>query len=187
VPRPDREEEISSRRGRLQFSLKELLVVVTVASVLLAIGRWCGWAVLYFPAFLASAFLPPLLPFAVVWCRWSKVGKQNIGPWTIVSGACLILHVALTGLPVEWQRRNSFYLDLHPFYHFLESALNWTVPAVVVGLLIAFASMERPWQRPSLWVGAVLIALGVAACVWYGDYFYGELMGDSLAEWVWWL
>jgi hypothetical protein len=178
---------MSTRRRRVQFSLATLLAIVTALSVFLSVGRWLGWQIVLYLADLAGLLAVTSLPFVVVLLGRSNKGKGGIGGVIVVAGVLLVVHFVATVLSVELLLREPFVLDLVPFDGVMDSTLNCSLPSAAAGLLIALAFGKRIWRIPAFWIGGTLIAAGALAFVWYGHYFFGELLGDSLANNVWWL
>ncbi len=179
-----------NRRRRWQFSLGALLAVVTAVSVLLSVGRWLGWGYLALPllaAYVAGLGVVTFLPLVIVLMRMSSKFQKAIGAALVVAGVLFAAHFLVVVLWLEWMLRQPMLWDVHPVDNLLEETLNWTVPSAPAAWLIAPALQRRLWRTPSFWIGGVLIVSAAVAFVWYGNYFFGTLLGDPLANNVWWL
>jgi hypothetical protein len=179
-----------NRRRRWQFSLGALLALVTAVSVLLSVGRWIGWGYLALPllaAYLGGLGVVTFLPLMIVLMRLSRKSQKAIGVALVVAGVLFVMHLLFLVISIESLLRQPFLLDLHPYYGLMEGTLNWTVPSAVAGLLIAPALRKGLWRTPAFWIGGMLIVSAAVAFVWYGHYFFGTVVGDPLANNVWWL
>jgi len=187
--------QVTSSRvsNHLQFSLGALLMVVTAMSVLLGIGCWIGWwrclALTQFGLFVGH-FAVTGAPFVLILPGMPLPNRKVVGIWTLSLGALLILHVLATILGVEMLLRTPMLMDLHPFTHMIQGTLNWTVPYVAMGLLIAGFLWQQVRSNRACVAGCGLAAVGLAGCVWYGHRFWCEYLGydlSELSEIVWWV
>jgi ABC-type phosphate transport system permease subunit len=180
--------ELKPRR-RPQFSLRTLLVVVTAVSVLLGVGFWVrwwlllrfiSWGVLHAP--LAIAAWP--VPFAVLWRR--RVGKDSFGRWVLVLGFLFLcqwlamvyaVDAILLGRP----------LSMHFYDSAMQLALNWEVPSVAVGLLVASLFVRTMRHDLPFVTGWIAATVGLLGFIWHGNHFFTVYMGETLSDIVWWL
>jgi hypothetical protein len=177
---------------RLQFSLRMLLLITTGASVLLAMATWIGWwrfmavaQIAFCMAHLGATFAP--LPLILPGMPLPK--RKFVEAWVFVLGASFVLHVLATAIVVELQLRVPLLFDLHPYDNIIRETLNWTVPYVAVGLLIAGLFWQKVRSSRTCMAGCGLAAVGLVACVWYGHRFWCHYCGydlSELSEIVWW-
>lgn len=177
-------------RRRLEFYLVTLLATIAALFVLMAVGYWFGWVMLWGLFLLADclgAVAVTLLPVMVLALGRSTEARERIGKAFVIAGSLLVVHLAVMALSVEFTLRAALVLDLSPIDGLMSLTLNWTVPAAIAGLLIGIVFGRSIYRLPSCWVGAMLTAGGCLAFVWYGHYFFETLLGTTLAKNVWWL
>ena len=138
-------------------------------------------------AYVAGLGVVTFLPLVIVLMRLSSKFQKGIGVALLVAGVLFVIHFLFLVISIESLLRQPFLLDLHPYYGLMEGTLNWTVPSAVAGLLIAPALRKGLWRTPAFWIGGALIVAAAVAFVCYGHYFFGTLLGDPLANNVWWL
>jgi hypothetical protein len=159
----------------IAFALAVILIALTGARAIAALQI----------AGMFGAVIVALLPLLVVAMirrgHWSAYGGNAI----IVAGVVLMTHVALTAATVELLLRHPFVLDLIPYDGVVSSTLNFVVPGSLIGFLIASIAPER--RNRAFWFGGFLLAVGNAASIVYGHYFFCTLLGDRLAVHVWWM
>ena len=184
--KPTYPDGILTWRQGVRCSLATLFAILTVFPVLLGVGYLLDSQILGL-AYMAGLLAMGSLPLVIVVLWWSGKGKGHIAGVVVAVGTLLAIHFVATVLSVESLLREPWILDLAPYDGVMWLTLNWSVPLALAGLLIAFAFRKGISRIPAFWIGWALIVCGAVAFIWYGYYFFGELLGESLADNVWWL
>ena len=189
-PRP---VDQSGSGKRFQFDLRTMLGTMTAASALLSVGCWIGWGrilgLAQFCLFVAhiGATGAPLILMA----PWIPTpNKKVVGTWACCLGALFVLHVLATSLVIERLLQIPLLFDIIPYDRFMLATLNWTVPYVAVGLLIATLFWQQARSSRTCMAGCCLAALGLAAAIGYGHRLFCHYFGydlPELSERVWWV
>lgn len=189
-PRPVSQSESGKR---FQFDLRTTLGVVTATSVLLGMGCWIGWGrILSLVQFcLCVAHIGATGAPLILMAPWIPTpNKKVVEIWVFSLGALFVLHVLATSLVIERLLQIPLLFDIIPYDRFMLATLNWTVPYVAVGLLIATIFWRQVRSSRICMTGCCLAAIGLAAAVGYGYRLFGNYFGDDLSELseiVWWL
>jgi hypothetical protein len=171
------------KHRRSQFSLFALLAGVTAAGVITYLAIRMPWLI----AFAQIAIILAVTSLPVVFVLLSKdEGKRLMGLLLIGSGALLAVHLIATASCVQMLTRVPFLLDLHPFDNLIEITLNWTIPAGLFAIPLGLVLRKGAGSGVSFAIGAILLCGVAAGFIWYGNYFFSGLMGESLSEYVWW-
>lgn len=205
-----RREERESRLGRLpkypwrpvtlppktnsqpQFSLRTLLMVVAVTSAVLGVGCWVKWWRFLAITQVGVLFILSEVTFAPVWFALPGngfPGRKLVGAWVLTLGALFVLHILTTVLVVERLLRTPFLLDVTPYDRCMAHTLNWIVPHVGVGLLIAAIFWREVRSSRACMTGCCLAAVGLTGALVYGHRFFCHYLRYDLAELsevVWW-
>jgi uncharacterized membrane protein (DUF485 family) len=176
-----------------QFSLRALLIVVTATSVFLAVGSWIDWwrlvALAQLGIYLAHG-LATIAPFLLILPGMPLPNEKVIGKWVVALGALFVSHVLATVIVVEMLLQTPMLLDLNPYDGVVQATLNWTVPYVAVGLLIAGFFWQQVRGSPACMAGCGLATVGLVAWLWYGHRFWCDYCGydlSELSEIAWWM
>ena len=173
---------------RAQFSLRALLSVVTATGMLLGIGGWIGWLRVSGAILTAMqlcqvgvTFWP--LVIAVLW--WNDANAKIYG-WCVFGLALLVLaHLSVTILHIEILRVGSAGFDAEQAKRVLGGTLNWMVPSVAIGTMVAlYFGLTARSTLPYL-VGCLFAAIGFVGFFWYAQGLASQWPGVS--AFVWWL
>lgn len=175
---------------RPQFSLRTLLVVVTAVSVLLGVGAWIrwlpllrliSWGALHAP--LAITAWP--VPFVVLWRR--HVTKERFGQWTLAVGSLFLCQWLAMVYAVDVVLHSGRSLNMRYYDSAMQLALNWEVPSVAVGLLVAVLFMRAMRRDLPFVTGWIAATVGLLGFIWHGNHFLAVYRGTTLADVVWWV
>jgi hypothetical protein len=171
----------------LQFSLRSLLLVVTIAGVAVYLATRIPGLLLVPLAFLHLGTIAgvtglPLL--IVVFSRRDSSGRL-MGRFLIAAGVLLAIHLVATAAQIEMLIRD-FALDLVPYDRLALDTLNWSVPAGLAAIPTGLALKKAAWRSPTYVVGGILLTGAAVGWFLYGCYLSGTI-GLSVTKYVWWL
>ena len=126
------------------------------------------------------------LPVIFVFVSRHDDGGRHMGRLLIGAGMLLGFHLTVTAAWGLMLMRVPMLLDPHPFDNLIQITLNWTIPAGLAGIPLGLVLRKTAWSNSGFAIGAILLSGVTVGFVWYGNYFFGELLGQSLSEYVWW-
>ena len=134
---------------------------------------------------LACLLVVCVVPVVALMLHVKGVSDRQMIVLILTAGCVLAYHCLVTATWIALQIRH--LIDFTPFDDLTDLALNWAMPAVVLGVLVAVVLRKELLRRRTFHLCLCVVAAAAAANIWYGTHFYHTMLGDSFAANVWWL
>jgi hypothetical protein len=127
------------------------------------------------------------LPVTVFVLRKNDLSGKQLGRLVLAAAVLLALHCLLTVLWVQQLQNVPMLLDPNPFDSLTLATLNWVMPLVLLGVVLAVGLRPVVIRRTSFRAGLAVLVIASVGFVWHAHYFFDELLDNRLAQHIWWL